>query len=94
MFHFTWGIGIKMAAYQDYVIPYLTIKQSYNPHVWNGGQLGRQPSGLLVGHTSCMGLLPVAHPESCITGGQLVVPAVATHMGTFLGAHRMAQTAV
>ena len=61
----------------------------------NSGQLGRQLGGLLV-ETHVMGLLPVAHPESTNTGGQLVVPAVAmaTHMGTFLVAHRKARMAV
>ena len=60
------------------------------PDVLNSGQL----VDCWLGHTSCMGLLPVAHPESMNTGGQLVVPAVATQMGTFLGAHRKARTAV
>ena len=33
-------------------------------------------------------------PENMKTGGQLVVPVVAIKMGTFLGAHREARTAV
>ena len=56
--------------------------------------IGRQPSGLLVGTRMLYGLLPVDYSESGKTGGQLVVPAVATHMGMFLGAHRKALTAV
>lgn len=36
----------------------------------------------------------VARKGGTKTGGQLIVPAVATHMGSFLVAHRKARTAV
>ena len=60
-----------------------------HPDVQKIGQLRRQLVGCWLGHTSCMGLIPVAHLESGNIGGQLVVPAVATQ-DTFLGAHRTA----
>ena len=40
--------------------------------------------GCWLGHTSRMGLLSVAHPESVKVGVQLLVPALATQMGKFL----------
>ena len=50
-----------------------TVKaRQVHPDVQKSGQLGRQVVGCW------LGLIPVAHPETMKTSGQLVVPAVAT----------------